>query len=726
MVTRKKGVVLTLTGVFMFLSVWCKAVPQKNDLAMEKDNSASFFDSVGKSFLHQGNYEQAIRVFQKAYVLKKAEGDSLGMVSSYENLSYAYHLLRRYKKAIYYQMKASELKNEAINPYFQKVRALFPKANDSLNLTRLYYRFGQFLSREGKQKQGLVYFREALRLAELMHYDKAIATISNDLAGEYWDLGEKRLSTQYYKVSLAAAKRLNDSNRIAGVYLNLGDNYRDQGDLEAGMNELLKALKIKEAIADSSHLSFYYIKAAEIAKDALNWDKWELYIRKAYSVKDLDHCATPMEKAIIYENLGAIAAYHGRVDQAFGYYDTLMDISRKINYINGIKVALNRRAELYKQMGKPQKALLLLQAADKYLTENPYYRVSGNNSKAELYMETGKYSKALKLLEENIVSPYLPNYASQKLETLQLLYKVNAKLSRYQEALRWSDSLRIFEDRLRDQDVRKKIAELETKYESEKNLRLIGMLKAKNEIYYQRIRFGILLIFGLVMVIAFVVILARTARLKAEFRENMLRQQLLRSQMNPHFIFNALASIQELIRKGKTKEASFYLNKFASIARLVLEYSREESIPLEKELDVLQSYIELEKLRSGNHFDYQIHFSDDLETEFIRIPPMAIQPFVENAIKHGLREKEEKGLLQLSFEDLGDQLKVVIEDNGIGLKQSRKQARRYHRSMAMEIFEKRRALMQKRYKKKLVIRFEDLKEKEGRPGTRVIIHLPVL
>jgi tetratricopeptide (TPR) repeat protein len=722
---KEKRMVYALTG-FLLLSVWVVAMPQNTRPVFERENPASYFDSMGMACLHQGKYEQAVQIFQKAGVLKKAEGDSLGMILTYENLSYACHLLKQYKKAIYYQVKASELNNETVNPYFQKVIKLFPKADDSLNLTRLYYRFGQFLSRKGRQKQGVVYFREALRLAKSMHYDKAIATISNELAGEYWDLGEKRLSTLYYKVSLAAAKRLNDSNRIAGVYLNLGDNYRDQGELEAGMNELLKALKIKEVIADSSHLSFYYIKAAEIAKDALNWKKWEWYIRKAYAVKDLDHCATPIEKAIIYENLGGIAAHNQQVKLAFRYYDTLMDISRRINYINGIKVALNRRAALYKRMGEPQKALELLQAADKYLTENPYYRLSGNNSKAELYMETGNDLRALKLLEENIRSPYFKNYALQKLQTLQLLYRVNAKLKRYKTALLWNDSLRIFEKHLRDQDVRKKIAELETKYESEKNRRLIGMLKAKNEIYDQQIRFGILLIFGLVLVIAFVVILARTAKLKAEFRENMLRQQLLRSQMNPHFIFNALASIQELIRQKKTREASFYLSKFASIARLVLEYSREESIPLDRELDVLQSYIELEKLRSGNRFDYQIHLSEDLETEFIRIPPMAIQPFVENAIKHGLREKEGKGLLQLTFEDLGDQLKVVIEDDGIGLNQSRKQARRHHRSMAMEIFEKRRALMQKRYKKKLIIRFEDLKEKEGKPGTRVIIHLPVI
>jgi len=195
--------------------------------------------------------------------------------------------------------------------------------------------------------------------------------------------------------------------------------------------------------------------------------------------------------------------------------------------------------------------------------------------------------------------------------------------------------------------------------------------------------------------------------------------------MNPHFIFNALSSIQQMIRQRETEKAEYYLGRFASITRLVLEHSREESITLDKELEVLQSYIALEQLRYGNRFEYKISYSDDLETEFIRIPPLALQPFVENAIKHGLKDKEQGGLLLLSFEDLGDILKVVIEDNGSGIYHHRDQIRAGHKSMAMQIFEERRKLMQRRYRKKLYIRFIDLSS-EGKSGTRVIIHLPIL
>lgn len=697
---------------------------QEKDILGKEYQNASYYDSLGIYQSKRMDNRKAIEYFKKALILKKAVSDTLGMASTYEHMSRSYQLLRKYRKAIDCQMLASELKSEVLNPYYQRVKQLIPKANDSLNLTRLYYRFGLFISRKGRQKEATAYYLEALKMARALHYDKAVATIANELGGEYMDLGERKLSTMLYKEALAASIRIHDSSRMAAVYLNIGDNYKEQGNLEAGMDQLLKALKIKETIADSSRLSFFYIKIAEIARESLNWKKWEEYIHKAYIVKDMDHCALPMEKAIIYEQLGDIATHYNHLNSASRFYDTLMDISRQIHYVNGIKAALKGHADIYRKQKKPDKALHFLLAAEKYATENPFNHISGRNAKAELYIETGKFKKALGLLKKNIASPALDNYADEKLSTLQMLYKVNTQLANYKEAFRWNDSLRNFENFLRDKDVRSHIAELETKYQSEKSQHTIEMLKAKNEIYNQQIRLAIVLIIVLIIFIIFGVLMARMNKLKSEYRENQIQQQLLRSQMNPHFIFNALSSIRQMIQDNKTKEASFYLSRFASIARWVLEYSREESIPLDKEIEILRSYIELEKLRYDS-FDYHFILPDDLEAEFIRIPPMAIQPFVENAIKHGLKDKETGGLLKLIFKDEGDVLEVMIEDNGAGIEQIEHTPRYEHKSMALDIFDKRRNLLQKRYKRKLSIRFINLRS-EGKSGTRIIIHLPVL
>ena len=157
-----------------------------------------------------------------------------------------------------------------------------------------------------------------------------------------------------------------------------------------------------------------------------------------------------------------------------------------------------------------------------------------------------------------------------------------------------------------------------------------------------------------------------------------------------------------------------------------MKYSTENHIPLDKEIELLESYIELEKMQSGNWFTYEIRIEDEVETDFIQIPPMAIQPFVENAIKHGLKEKTKKeGHLSLIFKEIDDLLEVVIEDNGPGILATQNKKQMEHQSMAMEIFEKRRKLLEKRFKKQLTLSILDL-QTEGKSGTRITIHLPIL
>ncbi len=501
----------------------CVAGIQDGDSLRHDSRNIAYFDSIGVYYSIHSDNRKALIFFNEALALKKQLYDTSGLISSYEHISYSLQLLKKYREAISYQLLAISLRNEIMHKpsgkYFLRVRYLISKPDDSLNLTRLYYRYALLLSNDGKKKQGLDYYVLALKVAKNLKYDKAISTIANDLAGEYWDLGKKKLSTFHYEEALAAAIRINDSIRMAAIYLNLGDNYKEQGKFEAGIGLIIKALKIKEAINDSSHLSFYFIKAAEVAKASRNWKKWEKYIRKAYEVKDLDHCASPKEKAIIYENLGNIAEQNAHLNIAFQYYDTLMDISRKINYINGIIVALNSRAHLYKKMGQPAKALRLISAADKYITENPFYHINSNNNKAELYLETREYQKILPLLNENIASLVLENYADAKLRTLRLLYKVNTRMAHYKEAFRWNDSLRNFENFLRDKDVRVKIAELETKYQTEKHKNIISLLKTRNELYNQQIQFAILLIIALIVFIIFGIFMARITSIRNFFQK---------------------------------------------------------------------------------------------------------------------------------------------------------------------------------------------------------------
>ena len=142
--------------------------------------------------------------------------------------------------------------------------------------------------------------------------------------------------------------------------------------------------------------------------------------------------------------------------------------------------------------------------------------------------------------------------------------------------------------------------------------------------------------------------------------------QALRAQMNPHFIFNCLSSINRFILKNESKTASDYLTRFSRLIRMVLINSQKSMIPLEDELQMLRLYLDMERLRFKNSFDYSIIFTNAIETGAIFIPPLLLQPFCENAIWHGLMHKEGQGILNIEFSMKDNILNCIIADNGIG------------------------------------------------------------
>lgn len=217
-------------------------------------------------------------------------------------------------------------------------------------------------------------------------------------------------------------------------------------------------------------------------------------------------------------------------------------------------------------------------------------------------------------------------------------------------------------------------------------------------------------------------------RLALEAEKADWERKALRLQMNPHFIFNALDGITAFIFKNEPQKAVRYLSNFAKLMRLTLESSRESTIPLETEINILKNYLELEQLRFSSQFDYDIHCAEDLDV-YTEIPPMMIQPHVENAILHGLRPLEgRKGKVTIHFERLGgDTVRVSITDNGIGRAQAaviKAKSGAQHTSLAGTITENRMALMRKTGGGHYNMEIIDLEEAGQPTGTQVVLTLP--
>lgn len=210
------------------------------------------------------------------------------------------------------------------------------------------------------------------------------------------------------------------------------------------------------------------------------------------------------------------------------------------------------------------------------------------------------------------------------------------------------------------------------------------------------------------------------------------RLMALRAQMNPHFIFNSLNSIQECIVNEKIEDAHRYLSQFSRLLRMVIDYSEKSLISLDKEIEFLKLYLELESLRFGRSFQYQIHVDESIDDEETLIPSLLIQPFVENAIWHGLLHKKGDRKLQLSFLiNSNDQLVCIVEDNGIGRAKAAaikagKMDAQSHESKGMRISQERIDLLQLQTHLNPEIKIEDLSDSNNEPsGTRVSVTLPL-
>jgi sensor histidine kinase YesM len=216
-------------------------------------------------------------------------------------------------------------------------------------------------------------------------------------------------------------------------------------------------------------------------------------------------------------------------------------------------------------------------------------------------------------------------------------------------------------------------------------------------------------------------------QLESEKKQAELEMQALRAQMNPHFIFNCLSSINRFILKNESKIASNYLTRFSRLMRMVLMNSQKPLISLEDELEMLGIYLEMERLRFKNSFDYAITFLNAIDSDNVFIPPLLLQPFCENAIWHGLMHKEGQGRLDIELSMQDNILNCVITDNGVGRERAEEmnsKTAEKEKSLGLKITTERLALFNREKKLHTFYKIEDLKDECGNAtGTKIILKI---
>ncbi len=241
----------------------------------------------------------------------------------------------------------------------------------------------------------------------------------------------------------------------------------------------------------------------------------------------------------------------------------------------------------------------------------------------------------------------------------------------------------------------------------------------------------------LVLSLAIGLLLFRGSKLKAKRRISEMNRKIsevtqanLRQQMNPHFIFNTLNSIQYYMYQHDKLATNNYLTKFSRLMRKVLENSQHTSVTLHDELDALNLYLELERIRFKDKFDYEINVDEEIDTLLFKVPTMLIQPYVENSICHGLMPSENKGFIKIDLKLNRNYINCTIEDNGIGREAAQKRKTKSgnnHNSLGTQIVSSRLDLVNALYGTSLKTNYTDLKNDKGEPeGTCVEIHIPII
>ncbi|NMD03038.1 MAG: histidine kinase [Bacteroidales bacterium] len=248
----------------------------------------------------------------------------------------------------------------------------------------------------------------------------------------------------------------------------------------------------------------------------------------------------------------------------------------------------------------------------------------------------------------------------------------------------------------------------------------------ENQVRQQRTAItGLIILAFLVALISF--LLLRHNRLRSRLTQIDLEQRLLRAQMNPHFIFNSLCAVQDFILSGKSQKANTFLTKIAKLMRNILENSREEFIPLEKEIETIKLYLDLQQLRFENEFEYDITIDNRIDPENISIPPMLTQPCVENSVEHGLLPLKGKGNLKINYSLNNGLMKLEVIDNGIGREEAAKRAieKKSKRSISTQVTKERLDNFRKTMRQKNIsFEISDLYDDDKAAGTKVVLMLP--
>lgn len=528
--------------------------------------------------------------------------------------------------------------------------------------------------------QALRITNEAEILCRKLAWERGIFSCLRQKGTAYAALGEFGKAVEMHLASMNSLEKVKSSQKkkIMGrgsVYNNLAICYTRMKMFDKSIAANHKAIALFKQVNDSQMLAGSYINLSSAYLDSGNLADAEKYIELSYAeAKKIDYYIAYL---YYFSNKGNIRNQQKRYAEAIELYKQGLDLAQKMG-------AADMVAELTIAQG-----------------EALYY--------------SGDYAQAEPLLTTGLAQARAINLGNLKYQTLGVLAETYGKLKQYDKAFTTYKDFAQLRDSVIGSEKKEEIARKEVQFAADKKQAV-----AEAEIERQKIiKYGTLGTSALLLASGGLLFVGYRRRQAAEHQTSIadMRNRVLRLQMNPHFIFNSLNSIGDYIGRNDIKSADYYLSKFAKLMRGTLENSEETEIPLSDELHMLELYMQLEAARLQQKFSYSVQVSPEVDAQNVMVPPLILQPFVENCIWHGLAGKPEPGHILIAVTRDDQMLHCVVEDNGVGRDNL---AKKDGKSYGMKITRDRIELLNRLQHAKASVHLVDLEK-----GTRVEVHLPI-
>ena len=619
-------------------------------------------------------------------------------------------------------------------------------------------------------KNSVVNYLTALRIFENIDVCMEMGYTLEILSLLNWRAGKMETAIQQEKKQVQIARQLSDPHYEIDVLIKMGSHFSLIREFDSTDFYLDKAITLLKKYPDTIQLSrvilfkgyntlrkhdaMYFRGIKEIPDNNLPADiiRQDIY----WHPEEIDF-GPEVKKSLNYLLKESIQwnLKHVELEEEFDFTQNVIYPYYAVIYYNlaFAYLRLNTPADTKSGLRYLNKAKNLADSCELLKFQKLFiYRLLGS-----LASESGDYRAAIKIYKEGIqkAEQVSMNFDIKDYDIINPFRRTTARDFYYKQILSWiymriiyayaklGDYKKVHEyyvlqekakSEIYLEDNKNLITMLEAESENEKIENRIAMLEKEkhlNELKAQQTRnvnIGIIIVFAVLLMMG--ALFLRQNKLKNDHKNALLEQKLLRLQMNPHFIFNALSNIHSLMSPESVNRASAYLVNFSRLLRSSLESSREDYILLEDEISSLKNYLELQQLRYQSKFEYEIEVDPDIDLESAILPPMLIQPFIENAIEHGIMHKKGPGKVFIRFVRNGNKITCEIEDDGVGREKAWEveyAKKGKHKSLATEIIRDRIAVLNKKLKQKIHLSISDLKSDDDEsPGTRVRLDLPYM